>query len=435
MEQRVPGSNGGTPRVERRGPGDRRHQGLAAPEGTSWGRHPVPEDHRALVQELRVHQIELEMHNEELGRAQQELEMSREDYFNLYDLAPVGYLTLSERSLILEANLTAATLLGLDRAKLLKLPFSQLVHPEDLPLFYRRRKQLFEQGTPQVFELRLVIRGSELLWVNAQAIVAQDRSGLRVWRITLGNITEHKNTESALFQSQKLESLGVLAGGVAHDFNNLLSAMQGNIELAALDQADGGLERHLEVLQNCVQRAAGLCRQMLAYAGKGQFLREAVGLNELVQGHLGFLSLSLAEGVAVRLELEPELPGIEGDPSQLVQVLMNLVINGSEAIGLEGGTLWIRTRRGTLGAADLPALVPGSPAAPGPFVVLEVEDTGVGMDPVTLRKIFDPFFTTKFIGRGLGLAALLGIMRMNRGAVQVRSQPGRGTCFSLWFPL
>jgi len=408
-------------------------------DGQKFGDPPLfkrllPEEHRSLVQDLQIHQIELEMQNEELSRAHLELEVSRENYFDLYDLAPVGYLTLSERSLIQEVNLTAATLVGLDRDKLLKLPFPQLIHVEDQAIFYQKRKQLLEHGIPQTFELRLLHASGATVWVHVQATLARDRFGAVVWRVTLSDITERKQTEAALFQSQKLESLGVLAGGMAHDFNNLLTSMLGNIELSAIDQQEGAREKHLSVVQECVLRAAGLCRQMLAYAGKGHFVREPIRLDLLVQDHLDFITLSIAKGVAIQLDLQPGLPEIEGDTAQVEQAIMNLVVNASESFGPQGGTIQIRTHGRTLKDTDLPTLVPGNRAEPGPYVVLEVEDSGSGMDSATLGKIFDPFFTTKFIGRGLGLAALLGIMRVNRGAVQVRSRLGQGTCFALWFP-
>jgi PAS domain S-box-containing protein len=392
-------------------------------------------DTRALVQELQVHQIELETQNEELRATHLDLERSREDYFDLYDLAPVGYLTLSERSLILELNLTAAALVGAVRDKLLRSPFTQLIHPEDQSLYYKKRKLLFEQGAPQIFELRLLTASGAVVWANVQTTLARDRAGEPVLRATLGNITERKKTEAALFHAQKLESLGVLAGGIAHDFNNLLTTMLGNIELCALDDSEGSQERHLGVARECVLRAAGLCRQLLTYAGGGRFHRTPVRLSDLVQSYLGFMKISLPKGVVIRLDLEPGLPEIEADAGQIEQALMNLVTNAAESCGPQGGTLQIRTRLRTFTPADQSAAVPGMPLEPGPCVVVEVEDTGAGMDPATLKKIFDPFFTTKFVGRGLGLAALQGIMQVNLGAVQVCSRPGQGTCFSLWFPV
>jgi len=392
-----------------------------------------PGEHLSVIQDLQVHQIELELQNEELNRAQRELELSRANYFDLYDLAPVGYLTLSARNLILELNLTAATLVGLERGRLLNLPFPQLIHPEDQALYYHKRKQ-FEQGAPQPFELRLLHRAGHPVWMNVQATAARERSGATVWRVTLSDITERKQTEAALFQAQKLESMGILAGGMAHDFNNLLAAMLGNLELSVLDEAEGGRELHLAVVRDCILRASGLCRQMLAYAGKGRFLREAIRLDHLIRANLDFLNLSIAKGVDLQLELEADLPEIEGDEAQIEQALMNLIVNASESYGPEGGAVRIRARRRTLKTTDLPAMVSGTSVEPGPFVVLEVEDSGSGMDAATLKKIFDPFFTTKFIGRGLGLAALLGIMRVNGGGVQVGSRPGHGTRFSLWFP-
>jgi two-component system cell cycle sensor histidine kinase/response regulator CckA len=394
-----------------------------------------PEQARKVVQELQTHQIELEMQNEELCRAHLELEATREKYFDLYDLAPVGYFTLSERSLILEANLTAATLVGMTRHQLIKLPFTRLILPEDQTLYYLKRKALFEEGTPQLFELRLMHVDGKEMWASIQTALSHEPSGVPVCRATVSDITRRKQAETALFQRQKLESLGILAGGIAHDFNNLLTAMLGNLELADLDEIASDREKHLDVLRDSILRAAGLCKQMLAYSGKGHFVRESFQLGELIQAYMGFMKVSIAKTAEIRLELEPGLPAVEGDVSQVEQALMNLVLNAAESLPLDGGTLTIRTRLRTLKMADLSSLVPGTEIEPGHYVVLEVEDTGSGMAPDTLSKIFDPFFTTKFTGRGLGLAALLGIMRGNRGGVQVRSELGKGTCFSLWFPL
>ncbi|GEM_PF-1086757 len=392
-------------------------------------------DARRLVEELQIHQLELEMQNDELCRAQLDLQASRESYFELYDQAPVGYLTLSERSLIQELNQKAIELVGLSRSQMLNQPFTRLVHAEDQSLFYRKRNQLFVHDEPQTFELRLLHQDGSTVWVSVQAVPAHDASGNPLWRMTLSDLTEYKRTEAALFEAQKLESLGVLAGGMAHDFNNLLTSILGNIELASFDESEEGLARHHDGARESVHRAAALCQQMLAYAGKGPFIQEPVLLDALVEAQLGQLRLAVPKEVELVFECGATLQEIQADAALVEKVILSLVMNAAEAYGGGGGTVWLRTRVQTLLEDHTPSLAPGSMIKAGPCLVLEVEDAGVGMDTETLHKVFDPFFSTKFFGRGLGLASALGIMRMCWGAVEVRSSPGEGTIFVLWFPL
>ena len=199
-----------------------------------------------LPHELGVHQIELEMQNEELRRTQEELEGSRARYFDLYDLAPVGYFTLSEQGLILEANLTAARLLGVARATLVKQPLSRFIFPGDQDIHYRHRKQLLETGAPQSWELRLLRKDAAPFWARVEATTAQDADGAAVWRVAVSDITESKRTEEEKAkleaqnrQLQKAEGLGRMAGAIAHHFNNHLTAVMGNLELAIGDLAGG----------------------------------------------------------------------------------------------------------------------------------------------------------------------------------------------------
>jgi signal transduction histidine kinase/CheY-like chemotaxis protein len=245
---------------------------------------------------------------------------------------------------------------------------------------------------------------------------------------------ERRGLEQRIQQAQRLESLGVLAGGVAHDFNNLLTPILGAVGLAQQDlPPDSPTRGHLANIQKAARRAAALTNQMLAYAGQRPIEKRRVDLSALVH-ELGDL-LASAGGRRARLvyELPPELPETLGDPAQLGQVAMNLITNASEALGDEGGTISIRT-----GTLDLPVAPAGQRLGAaldgGPHVYFEVEDTGCGMDEATLGRIFDPFFTTKFTGRGLGLAAALGIVRGHGGALEIESHPGRGSRIRVIFP-
>ena len=250
------------------------------------------------------------------------------------------------------------------------------------------------------------------------------------------DITEKRRIEEQLRHTQKLESLGVLAGGVAHDFNNLLTGILGNASLA-LEATPHHHPNYilLEEVVKASERAADLTRQLLAYAGKGRFVMRTVDLSLLVREITGLVQATIPKQVQLRSQLADGLPGIDADAGQLQQIIMNLVINGAEANPAEGGTVLVRTG---LQPVDEQYIVTMSSAGellrPGTYVYLEVHDTGCGMDEETMARIFDPFFTTKFAGRGLGLSAVLGIVRAHKGALKVYSRPGQGTTFKVLFP-
>jgi signal transduction histidine kinase/ActR/RegA family two-component response regulator len=242
-------------------------------------------------------------------------------------------------------------------------------------------------------------------------------------------------SQAQMLQVQKLESLGVLAGGIAHDFNNLLTAILGGASTASLVlPADSPAQPHLRDTVLAVRRAADLTRQLLAYSGKGHFDVRPVDLSTVVREIARLLETSIPRSVQLRLELSKALPAVEADVVQLQQVVMNLVINGAEAIGDRAGSVVVTTSARDIDEASARGAFAAQGIAAGRYVHLLVRDTGSGMDEATREKIFDPFFTTKFAGRGLGLAAVLGIVRAHRGAIQVDSTPGQGTTFSILFP-
>jgi PAS domain S-box-containing protein len=250
------------------------------------------------------------------------------------------------------------------------------------------------------------------------------------------DITEKRRIEEQLRHTQKLESLGVLAGGVAHDFNNLLTGMLGNASLALENLPPNHPNTMLlEEVMKAAERAADLTRQLLAYAGKGRFVMRTVNLSTLVKEISGLVQTSIPKQVQLRMQLADELPGIDGDPGQLQQIVMNLVINGAEAIEAQSGTVLVRTFPQTVDQQYIDTMsTAGELLRPGQYVSLEIHDTGTGMTEETLAKIFDPFFTTKFAGRGLGLSAVLGIVRAHKGALKVYSVHGQGTTFKVLFP-
>jgi PAS domain S-box-containing protein len=314
--------------------------------------------------------------------------------------------------------------------------------PEARPVIAAAIQAATAHGTPYDLELPFVTAKGRRIWVRTQGFATMEDGRAVVLSGTFQDITARKQEEQArlhldrrMQETQKLESLGVLAGGIAHDFNNLLTSILGNASLAALElPAPSPIQENLRAIEQGALRAAELCRQMLAYSGKGRFSISQLSLTDLVHDTVPLLKLAVSKQAVLRFHLDAGLPAIAADAAQLRQVLMNLVINASEAIGARSGVISVGTGLtrvdrgylgGTLHAPELPE---------GNYVHLEVADNGCGMSPETRDRIFDPFFSTKFDGRGLGLAAVLGIVRGHHGALKVESAPGRGSTFRLLFP-
>jgi len=241
--------------------------------------------------------------------------------------------------------------------------------------------------------------------------------------------------ELQMLHAQKLESLGLLAGGVAHDFNNLLTAILGNAELAQLELDDHTAAGHVENIITAASRASDLSSQLLAYSGGAPMMSGPVCLNNVVEEMLRLSTVSVSKLARVSHQLSADLPPVEGDAGQLRQVVMNLLTNASEALADQAGDLSVRTGTIDVSRAELGEYHLGEDLSSGHYAFLDVDDTGCGMDEITQQRLFDPFFTTKFTGRGLGLAALLGIVRGHRGAIRVRSLRGVGSQVRVLLPL
>jgi two-component system cell cycle sensor histidine kinase/response regulator CckA len=247
---------------------------------------------------------------------------------------------------------------------------------------------------------------------------------------------ERRKLEAQMQHTQKLESLGVLAGGIAHDFNNVLMAILGNADLAVSRlSTDSPARENLADIERASRRAAELCRQMLAYSGRGRFVVEPLNLSAAVGEMAQMLEVSISKKAALRYHLAEDLPAVDADATQVRQVVMNLITNASDAIGDGNGVISVSTGTMYCDRSVLSESYLDDRLAEGRYAYLEVADNGCGMDRNTLARIFDPFFTTKFTGRGLGLAAVLGIVRGHRGAIKVESEPGRGTTFTVLFPV
>lgn len=317
-----------------------------------------------------------------------------------------------------------------------------LVHPDDRPMVASHLMGLVPGDLKQI-EFRLITKNGENRWIleTVRCEASKTDGGLVLFGSST-DITERKRAEEErsmleqqLLHTQKLESLGVLAGGIAHDFNNILMAIIGNADLALMRiNKESPAVENLNQIESAAARAADLAKQMLAYSGKGRFLIETLDLNVLLNEMLHMLQVSISKKALLRLNLNQHLPPVEADATQLRQIVMNLVINASEAIGDRSGVIAIATGCMECDQNYLKNAWLDEKLADGLYVFLEISDTGCGMDKDTLGKIFDPFFTTKFTGRGLGMAAVLGIVRGHHGAIKIYSEQGKGTTFKILLP-
>ncbi|HVP30026.1 MAG TPA: PAS domain-containing protein [Myxococcota bacterium] len=318
----------------------------------------------------------------------------------------------------------------------------QRIDPEDAAAHGESIRRSAETLSHWHMEFRVVRTDGARRWLSARAAPTREHDGSILWHGWVIDVTdakraeeERRSFEAKLQHAQKLESLGILAGGIAHDFNNLLTGILGHADLALEElPEDSSVRENLLQMVTAARRAADLSKQMLAYSGKGRFTLKRIRLPELVTEMSHLLEVSISKRCALRRELDPDMPAIEADPTQLRQVIMNLILNASDAIGEESGVIVVRTGVQRCDRAYLSRCYLDDDLPPGRYAFLEVEDTGEGMSPETVARIFEPFFTTKFAGRGLGLAAVLGIVRGHRGAIRITSEPGRGTIFRVLLP-
>jgi len=364
-------------------------------------------------------------------------------YHNVFDALPDAVLVIDpERGRITEANDQATVLLsgGQPLATMDVVNASLAASDPDLHCELLSRAKLAVRGIRQRFDVRANLGESEI-WCEIDLVAAMLRGR---WQVvaTVRDINARKKAEekqrvleAQVRHVQKLESLGVLAGGIAHDFNNLLAGIMGNAGLALREMPEeSSAADRVRQLQAAAVRASELTGQMLAYSGKGTFVVEAADLSHLTKEMTTLLAASVSKKAELALELEERLPAIEGDATQLRQVIMNLLTNASDALEDNAGTIRVRTGQMQVDRGYLMNTYLDEDLPAGDYVFCEVSDTGCGMDKETVAKIFDPFFTTKFTGRGLGLATVLGIIRSHRGAIRVYSEPGVGTRVRVLFP-
>jgi PAS domain S-box-containing protein len=391
-----------------------------------------PKEMTKLIHELRVHQIELKMQNEELRRIQEELEEARDRYSHLYDFSPVGYLTVNEKGLVEEANLTFATLMGMERSAVVGNPFSRFIQREDQDVYYLNFQRLLESGDLQSFKLRLTKNDGSDFFTSLECILIRENDNdPKQIRIVVSDITEQKELEWRLRQVQKMESIAKLAGGIAHQFNNALFVVTATTDLLEMQvPSDEMTSEYFDSIKKSTARMTQLTRQLLAYARGGKYEVKNISLSVLVRNSLPLLQHTLDPSIHVETNLPGDILKTKGDLTQLVMVLSILLSNAAEAFESEG-LIKIVCRNELIMKEDT-KVFPG--LVPGPYVSLTVEDNGRGMDEETKGRAFEPFFTTKFVGRGLGLAAAYGIVKNHGGWISIESQPSRGTSVCVYLP-
>jgi PAS domain S-box-containing protein len=336
-------------------------------------------------------------------------------------------------------------LLGVQPKELIGTPIESWVTvPDDIETEAKTRRQLLRGDVPSaVLTTRLKRTSATPVPVELSYSLARGSNDeplfllahLRDLTSLLDAEEEKRRLEQQMQHAQKLESLGVLAGGLAHDFNNLLVAILGNASLARMDlpQSSVAIEA-IEQVENAANRAADMANQMLAYTGRGRYKIDQVDLNQIITEVSNLMEVSITKKARLELKLEPELPVMNADQTQLQQVILNLVTNASDALKENGGLISITTNQVEFAKPQQFQVPLSTELQPGRYVTLEVLDTGCGMNADELARIFDPFFTQKDNGRGLGLAAVLGIVRSHNGAIRVSSTQGIGTKFHIYFP-
>lgn len=375
--------------------------------------------------------------NAELSQSEARFRMS-------FEYSGLGKALLTEDGRCLRANQAFCEMLARPEAELLERDFTEFVAPSHQGELRLVPEQLFRRELPVVrTEAKLARADGREQWARITWTLVRSDDGRPLHFVVHAEDiqalklaeAERLRMEYKLIETAKLESLGVLAGGIAHDFNNILTGILGN---ASLDGADLGAPAEvltrLREIETSALRASELCRQMLAYAGRAPFAVKRVDLATFLPETAHLVRASMGKGTELRFELEPDLPAVQVDVAQIRQVIMNLLINAAEAIGDRGGSVRVRGAR-VLVDSDYTRLHRLShDITPGEYVAIEVEDDGSGIDPSDVARVFDPFFTTKFTGRGLGLAATYGIVGKHSGAIELWSEKGKGTRFTILLP-
>jgi PAS domain S-box-containing protein len=370
-----------------------------------------------------------------LVEAQRVIQESEERFRRVFEEGPLGLGLVGKNYYFVKVNSALCQMVGYSEAELLQRSFIDITHPDDVRADVELAARLFRSEIPSYqIRKRYVKKNGEIIWINLTASLIRDKEGQPIHGLAMvEDITEVKRSQEEALARQKLESVGVLASGIAHDFNNLLGGILASSELALSELAeDSAAEEELQMIKTASIRGAEIVRELMIYGGNESPVLEPVDISALVSEMLQLLKVSISKQTTLKIELGQGFPLIKASPAQIRQVVMNLVTNASEAIGERSGTIHITSAKLKVN--------PGSPAPSGTtlpegeYVRLEVSDTGSGMTPEVQARIFDPFFTTKHAGRGLGLAAVQGIIHGHGGTIHVESASGQGSHFEILLP-
>ena len=379
----------------------------------------------------------------DIERAEESLRRGEQQFRELYERAPLGYQSLDEEGRFITVNQAWVDTLGYGREEVVGRWFGDFLTPPYREAFARGFPCFKKEGAVRGVESEMVRKDGAHIIVAFDGRIGRDAEGnFKQTHCILKDITAQRRAEAErqefqaqLQRTQKLESLGALAGGIAHDFNNLLMVILGNADMALMDLPDQAPARpSVEEIKKASRRAADLTNQMLAYAGKGRYVVQPIDLNELVREMTHLLQASMSKKIVLRIEPADGLPPVKADAAQMQQTVMNLLTNAAEAIDADPGVIVLRTGVVHVDQAGLAETYLKDDIPEGRYVYLEVTDTGCGMDDQVRARLFDPFFSTKFTGRGLGLAAVLGIVKSHRGAIKVDTELGKGTTFRVLLP-
>lgn len=378
----------------------------------------------------------------EQRKAEDALKASERRYRMLFKMLPYGGELLDTQGNIIECSPEGARMLGYTVDEMKGKHITQFL-PDEAIRFYNKNFPSIASGNAKKAEIEMIHKDGSIRNVLRAAQPIKNAQGKVESVLTINvDITERKKAEEKqrkleiqIQQAQRLESLGVLAGGIAHDFNNILTGVLGNAGLAemSLSPISPALD-NIKRIESSAQRAAELCNQLLAYSGKGRFVIQPVNFNHIIEEMTRILEVSISKKIVLKYNLADHLPSVEADIAQMRQIIMNLIINASDAIGEKSGIITITTGAMECDKNYLTEVYLNENLPEGIYIYIEVSDTGSGMDKETKEKIFDPFFSTKFSGRGLGLAAVLGILRGHKGTIKVYSEVGRGTTFKILLP-
>ena len=405
------------------------------------------EDVRQTIHELRVHQIELQMQNDELRQSQFALEESRSRFRDLYDNAPLGYCLITADGLIGDANRTLSDMLGFPQTQLDGHKFTSLIDKDDQDTFYLLRRRILASQQSQTCEVRMHRSDASSTWIELTVTIATINGDDVCLRVALMNIDARIRAEAArtllenqLRESQKMEAVGTLAGGIAHDFNNILAVILVNAELTdrmAKTAAPAALPFVSEI-QKAAIRARELVNQILAFCRREPTNRQVVSLAEVIEESIGLLRATMPARFQLHFTHDPSVPQVLANATQIEQVVINLATNAMQAMDGKAGNLAIHLDTIQFQPETIAELKLNRDlwATCDSAVRIVFSDDGPGMEHGVVERIFEPFFTTKEVNRGtgLGLAVVHGIVRAHDGQILVHTKLGQGTTFTIYLP-